>query len=298
MRSRSSERRATDHQRAAHHHRRRSRKLDRPRQNESSTSYSPWLDTVRRHGRPITAAFAGAPNELPCSAPPLRNAAVVGLRVTTTIAAATQATCATTARSSSSDSHALNVGCATGSRRDNGSAASQARVGSRLPFCSAPACRPVRPGRPTSSLLMPTAAPARCARPHQFQQRRQQQHHHQQRRRHHHADQRRPIIAERDHRRQQHTLSGGTFAAVHQRLLGHDQTAVTVSIADLTITNTRASGGSPPTAAATRRAGRRLFVASQASVTVSNVTLDTNNATGGSARANTFRNGGGGGVNW
>ena len=55
---------AADHQLAAHHHRRRSGRRDRPRQRAaSSTSRFGWagMHEFADTGRPITAAFAGAP---------------------------------------------------------------------------------------------------------------------------------------------------------------------------------------------------------------------------------------------
>jgi uncharacterized protein with beta-barrel porin domain len=65
-------------------------------------------------GRPITAAFAGAPGNSSFTvfgATPLRNAAVVGLQATTTIAAATQIYLRYDGEiATGTDNHALNVG--------------------------------------------------------------------------------------------------------------------------------------------------------------------------------------------
>jgi uncharacterized protein with beta-barrel porin domain len=63
--------------------------------------------------RPITAAFAGAPGNsfTVFGATPLRNAAVVGLQATTTIAAATQIYLRYDGEiATGTDNHALNVG--------------------------------------------------------------------------------------------------------------------------------------------------------------------------------------------
>ena len=64
-------------------------------------------------GRPITAAFAGAPGNsfTVFGATPLRNAAVVGLQATTTIAAATQIYLRYDGEiATGTDNHALNIG--------------------------------------------------------------------------------------------------------------------------------------------------------------------------------------------
>jgi outer membrane autotransporter protein len=72
-----------------------------------------WLHEFADTGRPITAAFAGAPGNsfTVFGATPLRNAAVVGLQATTTIAAATQIYLRYDGEiATGTDNHALNVG--------------------------------------------------------------------------------------------------------------------------------------------------------------------------------------------
>ncbi|MFZ1884996.1 MAG: autotransporter domain-containing protein, partial [Rhodoplanes sp.] len=63
---------------------------------------------------------------------------------------------------------------------------------------------------------------------------------------------------------------------------GSSQVPVTVAIQDLTITNARAQGGAGTgSGGGGAGLGGAIFVADQASVTVSNVTLTTNSAVGG-----------------
>jgi outer membrane autotransporter protein len=72
-----------------------------------------WMHEFADTGRPITAAFAGAPGNsfTVFGATPLRNAAVVGLQATTTIAAATQIYLRYDGEiATGTDNHALNVG--------------------------------------------------------------------------------------------------------------------------------------------------------------------------------------------
>ena len=86
---------AADHQLAAHHGRRRSRaarSASATSRSSTSTVRLGWQHEFADTGRPITAAFAGAPGNAftVFGATPARDAAVVGLQATTTIAAATQ----------------------------------------------------------------------------------------------------------------------------------------------------------------------------------------------------------------
>jgi outer membrane autotransporter protein len=72
-----------------------------------------WLHEFADTGRPITAAFAGAPGNsfTVFGATPLRNSAVVGFQATTNIAAATQIYLRYDGEiASGTDNHALNVG--------------------------------------------------------------------------------------------------------------------------------------------------------------------------------------------
>jgi autotransporter-associated beta strand protein len=72
-----------------------------------------WLHEFADVARPITAAFAGAPGNsfTVFGATPLRNAAVVGLQATTTIAAATQIYLRYDGEiATGTDNHAINVG--------------------------------------------------------------------------------------------------------------------------------------------------------------------------------------------
>ncbi len=72
-----------------------------------------WMHEFADVARPITAAFAGAPGNsfTVFGATPLRNAAVVGLQATTTIAAATQIYLRYDGEiASGTDNHAINVG--------------------------------------------------------------------------------------------------------------------------------------------------------------------------------------------
>jgi outer membrane autotransporter protein len=72
-----------------------------------------WMHEFADVARPITAAFAGAPGNsfTVFGATPLRNAAVVGLPATTTIAAATQIYLRYDGEiATGTDNHALNVG--------------------------------------------------------------------------------------------------------------------------------------------------------------------------------------------
>ena len=107
---------AADHQLAAHDHRRRSRRArSASATSASSTSRFGWagMHEFADTGRPITAAFAGAPGNAftVFGATPLRNAAVVGLAATTTIAAATQIYLRYDGEiGTGTDNHALNVG--------------------------------------------------------------------------------------------------------------------------------------------------------------------------------------------
>ena len=72
-----------------------------------------WMHEFADVARPITAAFAGAPGNsfTVFGATPLRNAAVVGLQATTTIAAATQIYLRYDGEiATGTDNHALNIG--------------------------------------------------------------------------------------------------------------------------------------------------------------------------------------------
>ena len=90
-----------------------------------------------------------------------------------------------------------------------------------------------------------------------------------------------------------HTLSGGgTYRGFLVANLngGSTLSAVTVTIKDLTITNTKASGGAggglnSGTGGGGAGLGSAIFVADQADVTVSNVTLTSNAAVGGNGGA-------------
>ncbi|UYN93529.1 MAG: autotransporter domain-containing protein [Enhydrobacter sp.] len=76
---------------------------------------------------------------------------------------------------------------------------------------------------------------------------------------------------------------------------GSTQTAVSVTVQDLTIANARAQGGSGSTGGGGGAGlGGALFVANQATLTVSNVTLSGNSAVGGSGGAAGASGGGGG----
>ena len=107
---------AADHQLAAHHHRRRSRPAPSASATTgSSTSRFGWAGctSIADTGRPITAAFAGAPGNAftVFGATPQRDAAVIGFSASTTIAAATQLYLRYDGEiASGTDNHALNVG--------------------------------------------------------------------------------------------------------------------------------------------------------------------------------------------
>ncbi|WP_422001589.1 autotransporter domain-containing protein [Reyranella sp.] len=93
------------------------------------------------------------------------------------------------------------------------------------------------------------------------------------------------------------TLSGGgAFRGLFVGAFsGTTQTAVTVSISDLAISNTQARGGNGATGGGGGAGlGGALFVAAQANVTVSNVTLSGNAAVGGNGNAGGASGGGGG----
>jgi hypothetical protein len=78
---------------------------------------------------------------------------------------------------------------------------------------------------------------------------------------------------------------------------GATQVPVTVAVQDLTITDTRARGGTGgQRAGGGAGLGGAIFVASQASVTVSNVNLTGNAAVGGNGGITTSGFGGGGGM--
>ncbi len=93
------------------------------------------------------------------------------------------------------------------------------------------------------------------------------------------------------------TLSGGnTFRGLFiGGFSGTTQTAVSVSVSDLTIANARAQGGNGASGGgAGAGLGGALFVANQATLTVSNVTLSSNSAVGGNGGAGSSGGGGGG----
>ena len=96
------------------------------------------------------------------------------------------------------------------------------------------------------------------------------------------------------------TLSGGgTFRGLFiGGFSGTTQTAVAVSVSNLTITSTKAQGSNgADRGGGGAGLGGALFVANQATLTGSNVTLSGNNATGGSgAAASGGGTGGGGGM--
>jgi autotransporter-like protein len=110
------QRRATDHQLVARRDRCRSRELDRPRQRQEAHDLAVrlgWQHEFAETGRPITAAFAGAPGNsfTLFGATPARDAAVVGLQATTQIAAATQVYLRyDRGVGGGTDNHAVNVG--------------------------------------------------------------------------------------------------------------------------------------------------------------------------------------------
>ncbi|MBM3649548.1 MAG: autotransporter domain-containing protein, partial [Alphaproteobacteria bacterium] len=77
---------------------------------------------------------------------------------------------------------------------------------------------------------------------------------------------------------------------------GSTQTAVAVTVQDLTIANARAAGGSGGSGGGAGLGGA-LFVADQATVTVSNLSLTGNSAVGGNSGGGTAAGGGGMGGN-
>ena len=109
------QRRAADDQLAAHHDRRRSRQLDRPRQRaQARPRGSPRLDArVRRRRAADHGGLRRCAGQLlhRVRRHALRNAAVVGLQATTTIAAATQIYLRYDGEiATGTDNHALNIG--------------------------------------------------------------------------------------------------------------------------------------------------------------------------------------------
>jgi uncharacterized protein with beta-barrel porin domain len=95
--------------------RRRSRELDRPRQRAQARPAVRlgWQHELAHTGRPITAAFAGAPGNsfTVFGATPARDAAVVGFQAVANIAAATQVYLRYDGGvGGGTDNHAINVG--------------------------------------------------------------------------------------------------------------------------------------------------------------------------------------------
>jgi outer membrane autotransporter protein len=95
------------------------------------------------------------------------------------------------------------------------------------------------------------------------------------------------------------TLSGGnTFRGLFVGgFSGTTQTSVSVSVSDLTIANARARGGNGTQGGGGGAGlGGALFVAANATLTVSNVTLASNSAVGGNGGSSLSGGGGGGGM--